>query len=126
MTLSDSLISIQNAELARRTTCVVRPASKLLGELLKILQKNSYLGEFELVDDGKAGFYKIQLRGAITKCRAVNPRSPTKVADIERLEKRFLPSAGEGLLIISTPGGLLTHTEARASKTGGRIMAYIY
>jgi len=31
-----------------------------------------------------------------------------------------------GLLIISTPKGVMTHEEAKKQKIGGRLIAYVY
>ncbi|MEM2568018.1 MAG: 30S ribosomal protein S8, partial [Candidatus Bathyarchaeia archaeon] len=38
----------------------------------------------------------------------------------------FLPSREVGLLIISTPRGVLSHKEAKEKGIGGRLLAYVY
>ena len=53
---------------------LVYPTSKLGIEVLKTLQKDGYIGEFEHIDDKRGGKFKIQLLAKITKCGAISPR----------------------------------------------------
>ncbi|MEM2940902.1 MAG: 30S ribosomal protein S8 [Thermoproteota archaeon] len=124
--LANALTTLQNADLRRRRECLISPASNLIGHVLKILQQSGYIGEFEFIDDGKAGFFKVQLIGRINKCRAVKPRFPASHREIEKFEKMFLPAYNVGVLVISTPRGLMTHVEAKKNKVGGRLIAYVY
>lgn len=125
-TLSNGLVIIMNNELRNKRECVISPASKLLGKVLRVMQLNGYLGEFEFIDDGRSGKFKVQLLGRINKCGAVKPRFPVKADEIEDWEKKFLPSREVGLLIISTPKGLLSHKEAKEKGIGGRLIAFVY
>jgi small subunit ribosomal protein S8 len=124
--LSNGLTTIMNNELRNKRECVISPASKLLGKVLRVMQLNGYLGEFEFIDDGRSGKFKVQLLGRINKCGAVKPRFPVKADEIEDWEKKFLPSREVGLLIISTPKGLLSHKEAKEKGIGGRLLAFVY
>jgi len=125
-TLADALTALQNADLRRKRECVISPASNLIGHVLKILQQSGYVGEFEFIDDGKAGFFRVQLIGRINKCRAIKPRFPASYRNIEKFEKMFLPAYDVGVLIVSTPSGLMTHSEAKSKKIGGRLIAYVF
>ncbi|MGQ9538359.1 MAG: 30S ribosomal protein S8 [Candidatus Bathycorpusculaceae bacterium] len=125
-TLSNGLTTIMNNELRNKRECVISPASKLLGKVLRVMQLSGYLGEFEFIDDGRSGKFKVQLLGRINKCGAVKPRFPVKADEIEDWEKKFLPSREVGLLIISTPKGLLSHKEAKEKGIGGRLIAFVY
>jgi small subunit ribosomal protein S8 len=130
MTLTDpvahALSTIFNNEGRYKHECIVQPASKLLGQVLRVIQKNGYVGEFEFVDDGKSGKFKIQLLGRINKCGVIKPNYSVKMTKIEFFEKRFLPSREVGVLILSTPKGVMSHKEAREQKTGGKLLAYVY
>jgi small subunit ribosomal protein S8 len=125
-TLADSLISIKNNEMLGKSECCVKPASKIAGAILKIMQREGYVGNFEYLDDGKAGVYKIQLLGKINNCRVIKPRYNVKADGFEKWEKRYLPARAMGILIVSTPQGLLTHTEAKMAGTGGKLLAFVY
>jgi small subunit ribosomal protein S8 len=125
-TLANGLITIMNNELRNKRECVISPASKLLGRVLRIMQLNGYIGEFEFVDDGRSGKFKVQLLGRINKCGAIKPRFAVRVDEFEEWEKKFLPSRDVGILIISTPKGVLSHKEAKEKRLGGRLTAFVY
>jgi len=125
-TVANGLITIINNEMRNKRECVISPASKLLGRVLRIIQLNGYIGEFEFIDDGRAGKFKVQLLGRINKCGAIKPRFSVKVDEFEEWEKKFLPSRGVGVLIVSTPKGVLSHTEAKEKRMGGKLIAFVY
>ncbi len=124
--IADALVHINNCEKAAKKECRFRPASKLLGEILKVLQKEGYIGEFEYIEDSRGGEYIVQLLGKINKCKAIKPRYAVKKGDIEKFEKSFLPAYDIGVLIMSTPLGVMTNKEAKKKETGGRLIAYVY
>ncbi|MGD0511047.1 MAG: 30S ribosomal protein S8, partial [Candidatus Micrarchaeaceae archaeon] len=39
---------------------------------------------------------------------------------------RYIPSKDFGILILTTPKGIMTNKEARENKIGGRLLAYVY
>jgi len=125
-TLSNGLITIINNEMRNKRECIIDPASKLLGRILRIVQLNGYIGEFEFIDDGRAGKFKIQLLGRINKCGAIRPRFSVKADRFEEWEKKYLPSRDVGLLVVSTPDGVLSHKEAREKRIGGKLLAFVY
>jgi small subunit ribosomal protein S8 len=125
-TLANGLTTIVNNEMRNKRECIISPASKLLGRVLRIMQLNGYVGEFEFIDDGRAGKFKVQLLGRINKCGAIRPRFSVRVDGFEEWEKKFLPSREVGLLIISTSKGALSHREAKEKNTGGKLLAFIY
>ena len=100
--LSDVLYVINNAEKIGRRTCIV-PASSLVKEVLAAVQKAGYIGDFEFMDDGKSGSFRIDLIGRINKSRAIRPRFAVRKDEFEKWESRYLPAKGFGILIISTP-----------------------
>jgi small subunit ribosomal protein S8 len=125
-TLANGLTTILNNEMRNKRECIISPASKLLGRILRIIQLNGYVGEFEFIDDGRTGKFKVQLMGRINKCGAVRPRFSVKVNEFEMWEKKFLPSRDVGMLIISTSRGVLSHREAMEKDIGGRLLAFVY
>ena len=125
-TLANGLTAIINNETRNKRECVISPASRLLGRVLRIMQLNGYLGEFEFIDDARTGKFKVQLMGRINKCGAIRPRFAVKTDKFEEWEKTFLPSRDVGLLVVSTPKGVLSHRDAREKHVGGRLLAFIY
>jgi small subunit ribosomal protein S8 len=90
------------------------------------MQLNGYIGEFEFVDDGRSGKFKVQLLGRINKCGAVRPRFSVKADEFEGWEKKVLPSREVGIIVISTAKGVLSHKEAGEKHVGGKLLAYVY
>lgn len=125
-TIADALICIKNSDNAAKNECILRPASKLLGEILKVMQRNGYIAGFEFVEDKREGIYKVTLQGKINECRAIKPRHALAKDGFEKFEKRYLPSRDIGILIVTTPKGVLTHKEAKEQGIGGRLLAFIY
>ncbi len=125
-TLTNGLITIINNEMRNKRECVISPASKLLGRVLRIMQLNGFIGEFEFIDDGRSGKFKVQLLGRINKCGAVRPRFAVQVDEFENWEKKFLPSRDVGIMVVSTSQGVIAHREAEEKNLGGRLLAFVY
>jgi small subunit ribosomal protein S8 len=125
-TLTNGLITVINNEMRNKRECIISPASKILGRVLRIMQLNGYIGEFEFIDDGRSGKFKVQLLGRINKCGAIKPRFSVKVDEFENWEKKFLPSRDVGIMVVSTSKGVMAHREAEEKNMGGRLLAFIY
>lgn len=125
-TLANGLTTIINNEMRNKRECIINPASKLLGRVLRIIQLNGYIGEFEFIDDGRSGKFKVQLLGRVNKCGAIRPRFSVSIDEIEEWEKNFLPSRDVGILVVSTSKGVVSHKEAKEKSIGGRLLAFVY
>ena len=130
MTLNDPLGSvlsnINNCEKIGRSEIVVKPASKLIMNVLNIMKDRHYIGEFSTIKDGKGNLIKINLLGNINKCNVIKPRFPFRVNELNKFERRFLPAKDFGFIIVSTSNGLMTHDDARKHNLGGKLVAYVY
>ncbi|MCJ7444737.1 MAG: 30S ribosomal protein S8 [Methanotrichaceae archaeon] len=124
--LADAMSIIKNAESVGKPKCIIHPASKIIGRTLKVMADSGYIGEFEFIDDGKSGMFKVKLLGRMNCCGVIKPRFAAKVNELEKWEKRFLPARDLGLLILSTNNGVLAHNQARSIGIGGQLLAYVY
>jgi small subunit ribosomal protein S8 len=124
--LANALNHISNCERVGKKVAYIKPASKLIGRVLKVMQDYGYIGEFEFIEDGRAGIFKVELIGKINKCGAIKPRFPVKKLGYEKFEKRYLPARDFGILIVSTTQGVMSHEEAKKKGLGGRLLAYVY
>ncbi len=124
--VSNGLTAIMNNEMRNKRDCVLSPASKLLGRVLRVLQLNGFIGEFEFIDDGRVGKFRVQLLGRVNKCGAIKPRFSVGMNDFEKWEKTFLPARDVGILVVSTSTGVISHKEAKEKKLGGRLLAYVF
>ncbi|MEM3492855.1 MAG: 30S ribosomal protein S8, partial [Thermoplasmata archaeon] len=95
--LNDALVKIKNAERSGKKECTVK-ASKLIGNVLKVMMDYNYVKQFEFVDDGKSGLFRVELTGIINSCGVIKPRFSVKALEIEKYEARYLPGQDFGIL----------------------------
>ena len=124
--LSDALSAIKNAEMKGKRRCTIKPASKLLGNVLSLMKEEGYIKEFEFIDDYKAGYFKVELKGAINDCGAIRPRYSIKRDEMEKWESRYLPARDFGMLILTTNQGVISNKKAKELGIGGKLLAYVY
>jgi small subunit ribosomal protein S15Ae len=85
-----------------------------------------YIGEFEVVDDHRAGKVVVELVGRLNKCGVISPRFDIQLPEIENWVKNLLPSRQFGYLVLTTSKGIVDHREARKLRTGGKILGFFY
>lgn len=124
--LASALSKVMNAEKLGRNTCIIYPTSSMIKKVLTILNENNYVGSFKETEDSKGNHLELNLIGAINKLGAIKPRFSVTKTGFESFEKRFLPAKDFGILIMSTPKGMMTHIEAKQKGYGGKLIAYCY
>ncbi|RTL45759.1 MAG: 30S ribosomal protein S8, partial [Burkholderiales bacterium] len=72
--LATALRTLAGAERAGKRQVLLRPSSKVVVKFLQVMQKHGYIGEFELIDDHRAGKIVVNLNGRLNKCGAICPR----------------------------------------------------
>ena len=124
--LANLFVTLYNNEARRKSDCVILPTSKLGIEVLKTLQKDGYIGEFEHIDDKRGGKFKIKLLAKITKCGAISPRFKVKTDEYNNWEQQYLPAYDRGMLLVTTNQGVMSHHEATQKGIGGFLIGYVY
>ncbi|MBT4023068.1 30S ribosomal protein S8 [archaeon] len=124
--LANALSHIMIEDKKGKKVITLKNNSKIIREVLTLLRENKYLGDFKIIEDGKAGTIEVNLIGAINKTGVVKPRYSVKLDGYEKFEKRFLLAYGFGFLIVSTNQGIMTQEKAIEMKLGGRLLAYVY
>ena len=123
-TIADMLTRIRNATSAKHDSVSV-PASNMKKAIAQILLDEGYIRNFQVVDDGKQGIIKINLKyapdktPAITGLRRVSKpglRIYTSCEDMPRVMK------GLGIAIMSTSKGVMTDRRARKENIGGEVL----
>ncbi len=125
-TLSDALSSINNAARTGNEYATVAPTSNLVKNVLVKLQEENYIGVFELVEDGKGGKFKVEVKPEINECKPVKPNFYVGNDEYTKWSKRYLPARNFGKLLVTTPEGVLTHEEAHEKGVGGKLLGYVY
>ncbi len=122
-TVGDALIRLKNGYRVGKEMVEVRN-SKLSHNLLKLLEKEGYIGAVIIKDN------------VITAELKYSGRVPV-LTDVKRVSKpslrvykgkKELPYVlnGLGIAIISTPKGLLTDKQARKENVGGEVLALVW
>jgi small subunit ribosomal protein S8 len=124
--LASALSAIDNAGSVGHLTQEVEPASNEIGSVLEVLYDRGYIDGFRRIEDGKAGQFEVELKGAINDCGPVKPRYAAGADEFEKWEKRFLPARDYGTLVVTTSSGIMSHYEARDQGIGGQVIAYVY
>jgi small subunit ribosomal protein S8 len=124
--LNDAMSQLKNAEVVGKRECLIKPSSKLIGRVLKVMQDGDYISQFEYIEDGRGGVFRVQLNGRINSCGVIKPRYSVKRIDLDKWESRFLPAQDFGLLILTTTKGVITHSQAKRFGIGGKLLAYVY
>jgi len=124
--LANALSKINNAEKAHKEEVLLTPVSNLLIKVLEIMKEKGYIKGFEVKEEDKKRYVIVKLSHNLNKCGAIKPRFFVKKTDYEKFEKRYLPAANFGYLIVSTSQGLMTNEEAKEKGIGGALIAYFY
>ncbi len=124
--ISDALSMIMNAERVNKKEVVIKRNSKLILRIMDILKKEGYIKDYKYEENNRGGILKVELINKINKIGSIRPRFPCSVDKFEKYEKRYLPAANFGIIILSTNQGLMTHKEAKEKNIGGILLAYCY
>ncbi|MCL4314760.1 MAG: 30S ribosomal protein S8 [Candidatus Thermoplasmatota archaeon] len=124
--LNDVISQLKNASKVGYKTIEVKPAGRLVGRVLKVMQDYKYIDSFEVVTGYGSPYFRVYLNTTINNCGVIKPRFPVKMIDMEKFESRYLPAQDFGILILSTTKGVMSHIEARKSGVGGRLLAFVY
>ena len=85
-----------------------------------------YIGDFEIIDDHRAGKIVVQLIGRINKCGVISPRYPVPLTEMERWVSAMLPARSFGFVVLTTSSGIMDHEEAHQKHVAGKILGYFY
>ena len=126
--IADMLTRIRNANTVKHETVDV-PASNMKKELARILLEEGFVRGYDVIEDGKQGIIRIQLKYGQSGERVIQ--------GIKRISKpgmRVYTNAyevpkvlnGLGISIISTSKGILTDRQARKENVGGEVICYVW
>ncbi|MBI3286690.1 MAG: 30S ribosomal protein S8 [Chloroflexi bacterium] len=126
--IADMLARIRNA-VAVRHQYVLIPSSKIKVAIARILEQEGYIQSYEITQDQPQPMLKIWLKytpdrkSALTGLGRISKpgqRIYTKAQEIPRV------LSGMGVVILSTPHGVITDQQARRLRVGGEIICYVW
>lgn len=125
--IADMIIALKNAGSVGRESVVI-PHSKLKESILGLLKKEGYIKDVEVKESGSKRSLHVTLfvgKGE-SKIRGVRRYSkPSKRVYKKAPEIRSVKN-GYGLLVMTTPNGVMTGKEAKKDKVGGEALFAIW
>lgn len=125
--ISDFITRIRNAQLTQAESLEAR-YSKLSEDLAKVLAENGFIKSFEVISEKKIKKLKVYLKyvdekPAITEIKRVS--KPGVRRYIKYTEIRPVVS-GFGIMVLTTPKGVMTAKKAKVEKCGGEILCLVW
>lgn len=126
--IADGLTRIRNAVRAGHEEVQIS-ASKLMAELLRIMQAEGYIRGFQKHEEGARALLRIQLKYDEDQAPMINGIERTSKPGIRRyVGKGEIPrvEGGMGIAILSTPKGVMTDQKARKMGVGGELICKVW
>lgn len=128
--ISDMLTRIRNASMIQKDE-VVLPSAKLKLSILEVLKREGYIEDFKEEKDEKEGSF----RNVSVKLKFDNKKPAISLLEkVSKPGRRIysgksdIPTilSGRGMVIISTPEGVMTGKEAKGKGIGGEVLCKVY
>jgi small subunit ribosomal protein S8 len=125
--IADMLTRIRNALRAGHRNVNI-PGSKSKRRIAEILQQEGYIEGFEWHDDGRQGNIEIQLRWVGNQPAIEGISRVSKPGQRRYARSKDIPSVrnGLGIMVISTPRGMMTDRAARRAGVGGELICSVW
>ncbi|MEK7520578.1 MAG: 30S ribosomal protein S8 [Patescibacteria group bacterium] len=122
------IIKLKNAQAVKKESVKI-PSSNLSEAILAALAKNGFVESFEKKGKGVKKYLDVKLKygedglGKIGSVKLVSKPSRRIYAGYRELRP---VKSGLGLLVVSTPRGIMSGKEARKMKLGGEVLFEIW
>lgn len=120
--ISDFLVRLQNASMVKKAV-VTAPYSTMKHAIAKVLEREGYVASVSKKSNALVVELKYQGRPAISGVKRISKPSRRLymgVRDIRPVKR------GHGLLVLSTPAGVVSGKEATAQRVGGEVLFEIW
>ena len=125
---ADMLTRIRNASNAKHQTVDI-PGSNMKKSLAEILLEEGFIKGFDVIEDGKQGILRVQLKYGQNKEKLI-----TGIKRISKPGLRVYVKSDEvprvlgglGIAILSTSKGIVTDKVARQNSLGGEVICYVW
>jgi small subunit ribosomal protein S8 len=131
--ISDMLTRIRNACLAKKSNVIV-PHTKLNLEIAQILEKEGFIQGFQMSLESNDIIIRLKYRSkqiyrgktkesCITNLKRISKPGLRIYANTKEIPRIL---GGTGIVIVSTPTGIMTDREARLKKMGGELICSVW
>jgi len=126
--IADLLTRIRNANSANFETVEI-PASKMKEQLLSVLNKEGFIKNYQVVPTGKQNILRVHLKYKKNKEKAIiGIKRISKPGLRVYVENKEIPRilGGLGVVVMSTPKGVMSGRDARKLGVGGEVVCYVW
>lgn len=126
--VADMLTRIRNAQKAKKDTVEV-PASRFKAALLDVLAREGYIRGYKLDESDKAKKkIRVELKydqgeGAIKEIHRISKPGRRVYATKNNMPRFY---NGLGVVVVSTPHGVMADHEAREKNVGGEVLCQVF
>lgn len=121
--IADLLITIKNGYMAKKKNVLV-PTSKFKLAIVKVLEKEKFVGKVEMED--KVINIELVYQNGKPKITSVKKVSKLGLRVYSKGKNLRTIKGGRGIVLVSTPKGVMTAKEAKGNKLGGEVIAEIF
>jgi small subunit ribosomal protein S8 len=125
--VADLLTRIRNANMAGLDT-VEAPVSRLKANIARVLKDEGFIKNFRLVRADNKHFLRIYLKVEPGKKAITGIKRESKPGLRRYVGADDIPRVlnGAGVVILSTPKGVMTGREAKKSRVGGELLCSVW
>jgi small subunit ribosomal protein S8 len=126
--IADMLTRIRNGVRADAKTVKIR-SSKMCIRVAEVLKNEGYIGNYDVIDDGRQGILRITLKYGPNGERVIqNLKRESKPGCRRYRGVKDVPQVlnGLGIVIVSTSRGVLSDRQCRELHIGGELICSVY
>jgi small subunit ribosomal protein S8 len=126
--IADMLTRIRNANTAFHEQVDI-PASKVKERLAQILKEEGFIKGYQVINAGTQGIIRVEMKYGPNRSKVIVGMKRISKPGLriyvgkERIPRIF---GGLGVVIVSTPKGIMTGRQASEHNVGGEVLAYVW
>ncbi len=126
--IADMFTRIRNANMKFKDYVDV-PSSKIKQNIVKLLKDEGFIKGYRYIEDNKQGVIRVYMKYGENRQKVINSiRKVSKSSRRVYKGSNEMPKikAGLGLVVVSTPQGIMSGAKARELNVGGEIICEIW
>ncbi|MCD4782392.1 MAG: 30S ribosomal protein S8 [Candidatus Eremiobacteraeota bacterium] len=126
--IADMLTRVRNANIAYLKQVDI-PDSKIKEQIAGVLKKEGFIKEYQVINTGVQGVLRLFMKYGAQKEKVITGlKRISKCGRRVYVGKNDIPRifGGLGVVIMTTPSGVMTGKQAKKTGIGGEVLAYVW
>lgn len=126
--IADMLTRIRNANVSLHEQVDI-PMSKMKERVAKVLKREGFIKDYQVITTGPQGVLRVAMKYTPDRSRVINGLTRVSKPGLRQyVGSKEIPNlyGGMGVVILSTPKGVMTGRKARKQGVGGEVLAYVW